>query len=92
MIVYLNDILIYTKDTDQVHVNAVRWVLNKLKKHSLFANLKKCCFDKNQIQFLGYVMSAQGVRIEDKQIEVMKNWPKPKSIRDIQVFLNFANF
>ena len=37
-------------------------------------------------------MSAQGVKIEDEQIEEVKNWPKPQSIRDIQVFLGFANF
>ena len=42
VIVYLDDILIYTKDTGQAHVNGIWWVLLKLKKHSLFANLKKC--------------------------------------------------
>lgn len=37
-------------------------------------------------------MSAQGVRIEDKQIEVVKNWPKPTSVKNIEVFICFANF
>ena len=37
-------------------------------------------------------MSAQGMRIEDERIEAVRNWPKPKSVRDIQVFLGFANF
>ena len=37
-------------------------------------------------------MSAQKIRMEEKQIEAVKNWPKPKLIRDIQVFLGFANF
>ena len=37
-------------------------------------------------------MSAQGVQIEDERVEIVKNWPKPKSVRDIQVFLNFPNF
>ena len=58
-------------------------MLNKLKKHGLFANLKKCCFDKDEVRFLDYVVSAQGVRIEDEQIEVVKNWAEPKSMRDI---------
>ena len=56
VIVYLDDILIYTKDVGQAHVNAVCWVLNKLKKHGLFANLKKCCFYKDEVRFLGYVV------------------------------------
>ena len=73
MIVYLDDILIYTKDAGQAHVNAVRWVLNKLRKHGLFANLKKCRFHKDEVRFLGYVVSAQGVRMKDEQIEAVKN-------------------
>ena len=44
VIIYLNDILIYTKDPSQLYVEAVRWVLNQLRKYSLFANLKNCCF------------------------------------------------
>ena len=44
VVVYLDDILIYTKDSGQPHVEAVRWVLDQLRKHSLFTNLKKCRF------------------------------------------------
>ena len=49
VIVYLDDILIYTKDVSKTHVDAVRWVLNKLRKHNLFVNLKKCRFHKNKV-------------------------------------------
>ena len=90
--IYLNDILIYAKDAGLAHVNAIRWMLNKLRKHGLFANLKKCCFYKNEVQFLSYVMSAHRVKMEDKQIEEVKNWPEPKLIRGNKVFLSFANF
>ena len=51
VIVYLYDILIYTHDAGQAHVNAVRWVLNELKKCGFFANLKKCCFHKDGFDF-----------------------------------------
>ena len=92
IIVYLDNILIYTKDAGQAHVDAVQWVLNKLRKHGLFAKLKKFCFHNYEVWFFGYVVSAQRVKIEDKQIEAVKNWPELKSMRDIQVFLSFANF
>ena len=92
VVVYLDDILIYTKDPSQPHVDAIRWVLEQLRKHSLYANLKKCWFYKNEVQFLGYVVLAQGIRMEEKGIETMKIWPEPQSVRDIQVFLGFANF
>ena len=92
LIIYLDDILIYTKDVNQAHIDAVRLVQNKRRKHGFFTKLKKCCFHKDEIWFLGYVVSAQRVKMEDKQIEVVKNCIKLKSIRDIQVFLGFANF
>ena len=92
VIVYLDDILIYTEDQGQGHVEAVRWVLDLLRKNGLFANLKKCRFHKDEVRFLGYVVSSQGIRMEDERIEAVRNWPEPKSVRDIQVFIGFANF
>ena len=86
IIFYLNDIFIYTKDPGQSHVNAVQWVFKKLRKNSLFVNLKKGHFYNNKVCFLEYVMLAQRVQIEDKKIEVVKNWLEPKFVRDIQVF------
>ena len=80
---YLDDIFIYNKDPGQAHVNAVQWVLKDLRKNSLFANLKKCHFHKDKVCFLGYVVSVQEVQMEEEKIEVVKNWPKPKSIHDI---------
>ena len=83
VIVYLDDILIYTEDPGQAHVNAVRWVLKELRKNGLFANLKKCRFYKDKVRFLGYVVSAQEVRIEEERIDAVKNWLESKSVRDI---------
>ena len=61
VIVYLDDIFIYIKDPGQAHIDAVLWVPDELRKNGFFANLKKCCFHKDKICFLGYVMSAQKV-------------------------------
>ena len=92
VIVYLDDILIYTEDPSQLHVEVVYWVLDQLWKYSLFANLKKYCFHQDEVRFLGYVVSSKGISMEAERIEVVKEWPEPKSVRDIQVFLGFANF
>ena len=73
VIVYLDDILIYTEDQGQGHVEAVRWVLEILRKNGLFANLKKCRFHKDEVRFLGYIVSSQGIRMEDEKIEVVRN-------------------
>ena len=92
VIVYLDDILIYTKNQDQGHVKAVWWVLDLLRKNGLFANLKKYRFHKDEVGFLEYVVSSQNIWIEDERIKVIKNWPEPKLVRDIQVFIGFAIF
>ena len=81
VIVYLDDILIYTKDPGQPHVEVVYWVLDQLREHSFFANLKKCCFHQDEVCFLGYVVSSKGIKA--KKIKVVKDWPESKSVRNI---------
>ena len=83
VIVYLNNIFIYTEDLGQSHIKALSWMVDSLRKHKLFANLKNCQFYKNKFCFLGYIVLAQGVRIEDEQIKAIKNWPESTSVRDI---------
>ena len=83
VIVYLDDFLIYIENEGQGYVEAIWWVMDLLRKNGIFANLKKCRFYQNKVRFLEYIVSAQGVRMEDKRIEVVRNWPKPKSVRDI---------
>ena len=92
VIVYLDDIFIYTKDPSQAYVDVVCWIFEELRRNGLFANLKKCRFHKDEVRFLGYVVLAQRVRMKEERIDIIKNWPKPKSIYNIQVFLGFANF
>ena len=83
VIVYLDNILIYTKDESKAHVQAVHWVLDQLRKFLLYTNLKKCWFHQEKIQFLGYIVSLQGICMEDERIKAVEQWPKLKSIRDI---------
>ena len=92
VIVYLNDILIYTDDDRDKHVTALQWVLEQLRKFSLFANLKKYRFHQEEVRFIGYVVSSKNIRIQDKKIKAIKQWLEPQLVQDIQVFLGFANF
>ncbi len=92
MIMYLNDIFIYTKSKGKEYIQAIQWVLNQLRKHSLYANLKKCRFHQDKVRFLGYIVSHQGIQMEKEQIKAVCDWLEPQLVRDIQVFLRFANF
>ena len=73
IIMYLDDIFVYIKDPGQGHVEAVWWMLDLLRKNSLFANLKKYQFYKDKVQFPRYVVSSHNIQIEDERIEVVKN-------------------
>ena len=83
VIVYLDDILIYTKDPGQLYAEAVSWVLDQLRKYLLFANLKKCCFYQDEIRFLGYLVSSKNISMKTEKIEIVWEWLKLKSIQDI---------
>ena len=89
---YLDDILIYTKNAGHSHVEAVRWVFGELRKYGLFANLKKCHFHQEEVHFFGYVVSSQKIRMEEERIDAVRAWPELKSEQKIQVFIEFANF
>ncbi len=91
-VIYLDDILIYTKEPSQPHIEAVQWVLKKFLKDGFYANLKKCQFHKDKIRFLDFVILAQGIKMKEKKIEVVRHRPKPQSVKDIQMFLGFTNF
>ncbi len=58
IVMYLDDILIYHKDSGQPYANFIWWFLEQLQKHDLYANLKKCWFHEDEVRFLGFVVLA----------------------------------
>ena len=91
VIVYLNDILIYTENVDK-HIPLVQEVLSRLDKASLGVNLKKSSFHIRKVEVLGYIISEQGIEMSEKKIEEVKNWAVPRKVKDVQEFLGCANF
>ena len=72
VILYLDNILIYTEDESKSHIQTVYWFLNQLQIFLLYANLKKCWFHQEEAQFLGYIVSLRGICIEDERIKAVK--------------------
>ena len=66
-VVYLDDILIYSENPDE-HDTVVRQVLERLQQHGLYANLQKCEFDVDTVEFLGFVISPEGVAMEPSRV------------------------
>lgn len=72
VIIYLDNILVYTKDPGQLHIDVVPWVLGRLQRYNFFTNLKKYRFYQDDVWFLGFVILAQDISIEEKKIEVVQ--------------------
>jgi len=91
VILYLDDILIYSEDLEEHH-KQVRSVLQTLINNNLYAKLEKCEFDKEKVEFLGYILSGDGVSTDPKKIKSIEEWPTPKNIKEVQRFLGLCNY
>ena len=88
---YLDDILIYSESRDE-HIQHVRLVLQRLLDAGLQADITKCEFHATEVQYLGLIVSTQGIRMDPKKVATVQYWETPKCIKDVQAFLGFANF
>ncbi|PIL28411.1 hypothetical protein GSI_08445 [Ganoderma sinense ZZ0214-1] len=90
-VVYIDDILIFSRNQEE-HDRHVAMVLERLEKAGLFANAKKCSFDQSEVEYIGYRLNADGIRMDPKKLSTIADWPVPTSVKEVQSFLGFANF
>ena len=91
VIVYLDDILIYSDNLED-HKKHIREVLRHLHKHGLYVKPEKCEFHTDTTEYLGYCLSPAGLTMAQNQVNIIRDWPEPRKVKDIQSFLGFANF
>ncbi|GJS30704.1 putative nucleotidyltransferase, ribonuclease H [Tanacetum coccineum] len=91
VIVFIDDILIYSKDKKEreEHLKAI---LELLKKEELYAKFSKCEFWIPKVQFLGHVIDCQGIHVDPAKIESIKDWASPKTPTEIRQFLGLAGY
>ena len=90
-VVYLDDILVFSK-TEEEHVAHVKEVLHRLREAKLYVKLSKCEWHTQRTEFLGYVVSPEGVTVDPERVSTVKDWPVPRTVRDIRVFLGLMNY
>ena len=91
VVIYLDDILIYSNNMSEHHQH-VKEVLKRLHKTSLYAKAEKCKLHSESVEYLGYILSLSGLTMFDNKIKIIQDWLEPKKVKDIQSFLDFANF
>ena len=91
IVVFINDILVYSKDA-QEHEQHLNIVLLTLREKQLFAKLSKCDFWLKKVSFLGHIMSVEGIRVDLAKIKAIVSWKLPRNVTEVRIFLGLAGY
>jgi hypothetical protein len=91
MIVFFDDILIYSASYEE-HIQHIHDVLSLLLKDKWCVKLSKCTFSKPQINYLGHIISAQGIATDPAKIRAIVEWPTPTDTKQLRSFLGLAGY
>jgi transposase InsO family protein len=88
---YLDDIVVFSSTLEQ-HLKDLDVVLGRLEEYGLVLKLAKCTFASSKIHYLGHVVSREGVGPDPAKIAAVKDYPQPKTVKDVRSFLGFASY
>jgi hypothetical protein len=91
VVVFIDDILIYSKNEEE-HAQHLRIILTRLREHQLYAKFSKCAFWMEEIQFLGHVLSANGIAVDPSKIKDILEWKPPTTVHQVRSFLGLAGY
>ena len=89
-IIYLDDVIVFSKTLEE-HVIRLRAVFKKLKQAGLKLKPSKCKFFRQELTYLGHVVSKEGIQTDPKKVAAIHKWPKPTNMTDVRSFLGFTN-
>eukprot|EP00253_Pinus_taeda_P021984 PITA_21984 len=91
VLIFIDDILIYSRTIEE-HYEHLRRVLQTLREHQLYAKFSKCDFFKEEIQYLGHVITKEGIAVDPEKIKAIMDWPVPKDVTDVRSFMGLAGY
>ncbi|KAJ7997627.1 hypothetical protein DPEC_G00214090, partial [Dallia pectoralis] len=78
--------------TTEYRLGTVKPVLERLRKYQLFVKPEKSEFHVTTVSFLGAILTPDGVKLDDSKVRAVREWPQPKTVKELQRFLGFANY
>ena len=87
----MDNILVYAK-TKKEHDRLVKETLKRLQENRLAASPEKCVWKAQEVEFLGYIIGRNGIKMAKEKMEAVLEWKTPESQTEVQSFLGFANF
>jgi len=91
ILAYMDDILVYGI-TEEEHDERVKEVLKRLTANGLAVSPEKCVWKTQEVEFLGYIIGREGVKMSKDKVDTVLKWKTPESLAEVQSFLGFANF
>ena len=91
ILVFFDDILVYSS-TWTNHLHHLQTTLQLLRVHQLFAKRSKCVFGKEEVEYLGHLVSGKGVSAEPTKITAMTSWPAPATLKELRGFLGLTGY
>jgi hypothetical protein len=91
VVVFIDDILIYSKNEEE-HAKHLWIVLTRLREHQLYAKFSKRAFWLEEIQFLGHVLSANGIAVDPSKVKDIIEWKPPTTVHQVRSFLGLAGY
>ena len=91
VLVFFDDILIYSRDIEE-HQMHLRMILSVLVEHCFVANQAKCRFGCAQIDYLGHIISGEGVAVDPEKVKCILTWPTPKNVKGVRGFLGLTRY
>ncbi|GBG76572.1 hypothetical protein CBR_g22452 [Chara braunii] len=91
VLIYLDDILVYRRTLDE-HIVHLRVVLDRLQLAKYKANLDKCEFAKQELEYLGHFVTPKGIRPLADKIQAIVDWPEPRCTTDVRSFMGLAGY
>ena len=79
VVCYLDDLLLYSKNISD-HIKLLDRVFGLLSKNKLFLKDSKCHLFLEKVNFLGHIVSANGISVEQGKVDAIKNWPVPETV------------